>query len=74
MATPLKIRDRSSRYIEKHERGDEPYVQGIFIDVFVYDIPNNPSEILTQQFGEYLIVPPVSQQTMRHCKELIPHL
>lgn len=37
MATPLKIRDKSSRYIEKHETGDEPYVQGIFIDVFVYD-------------------------------------
>ncbi len=175
MATPLKIRDRSSRYIEKHERGDEPYVQGIFIDVFVYDtmpekskqrkrykflakkisrllnakysavntghhanfykiiaqflpksllefllqqiitsannsgspylgrgyncvgknflkqediypiqraafetglfnIPNNAPEILTQQFNEYLIIPPVNQQVMRHCKELIPHL
>ena len=37
MATPLKIRDRHSRYIEKHETGNEPYVQGIFIDVFVYD-------------------------------------
>ena len=45
MATPLKIRDRSSRYIEKHERGDEPYVQGIFIDVFVYDsMPINPKQ------------------------------
>lgn len=37
MAAPLKIRDRTSRFIEKHEKGDEPYVQGIFIDVFVYD-------------------------------------
>lgn len=37
MATPLKIRDRHSRLIETHEKGDEPYVQGIFIDVFVYD-------------------------------------
>ena len=37
MATPLKIRDKTSRYIEKHETGDDPYVQGIFIDVFVYD-------------------------------------
>jgi len=36
-ATPLKIRDRHSRFIEKHETGNEPYVQGIFIDVFVYD-------------------------------------
>lgn len=43
MATPLKIRDRNSRYIEKHEHGNEPYVQGIFIDVFVYDqLPESP--------------------------------
>lgn len=43
MATPLKIRDRNSRYLEKHEHGNEPYVQGIFIDVFVYDqLPENP--------------------------------
>jgi lipopolysaccharide cholinephosphotransferase len=171
MATPLKIRDKTSRYIEKHEQGNEPYVQGIFIDVFVYDtmperlrqrkrykflakkisrllgpkysaintghhanlykviarcipksllefllqtiistanssgspylgrgyqcvgknflhhddiypiqrsafetgsfnIPKNPSEVLTQQFGEYLILPPISEQVMRHCKEL----
>lgn len=175
MATPLKIRDRSSRYIEKHERGDEPYVQGIFIDVFVYDhmpkqmkerkrskfkakkisrllgtkcsavttghhakiyqmiakflpksllesslrniidkanrsgspylgrgyncvgknflkqediyplqkasfetgrfnIPNNFAEVLTQQFGDYLTLPPENQRVMRHCKELIPDL
>ena len=45
MATPLKIRDRNSRFIEKHEKGDEPYVQGIFIDVFVYDnMPVNTKE------------------------------
>ena len=37
MATPLKIRDKNSRYIEKHEQGNETYQQGIFIDVFVYD-------------------------------------
>lgn len=175
MATPLKIRDRSSRYVEKHERGDEPYVQGIFIDVFVYDcmpedaqlrkrykfmakkisrvlstkygainighhapvykalgklipksmleswlqniihkantsgspylgrgyqcvgknflsqeniyplkrapfetelfnIPNDSHEVLTQQFGDYLILPPEEQRTLRHCKELIPDL
>jgi lipopolysaccharide cholinephosphotransferase len=173
MAAPLKIRDRASRYIEKHEQGDEPYVQGIFIDVFVYDVmpenaklrnwykfiakkisrllstkygvvnighyariyktlgkllsksmletslqniiykantsgspylgrgyncvgknflrqediyplkraqfetglfnvPNNAIEILTQQFGDYLTLPPVEQRIMRHCKELIP--
>lgn len=37
MATPLKIRDKHSFYVEKHESFKEPYVQGIFIDVFVYD-------------------------------------
>ncbi len=175
MATPLKIRDRSSRYIEKHEQGNEPYVQGIFIDVFVYDcmpedpklrkrykflakkisrflstkygavsighhakvyktigkvipksilesslnniiqkanasgspylgrgyncvgknflkqediyplkravfetgsfnIPNNAPELLTQQFGDYLTLPPENQRVMRHCKELVPNL
>lgn len=175
MATPLKIRDRSSLYIEKHERGDEPYMQGIFIDVFVYDcmpehaaqrrwykflakklsrllstkysvvhpghyarlykiiakavpksmlhaalqkiiakanssgspywgrgyncvgknclhkddiyplkraafetgvfnIPNNAPELLSQQFGDYLVLPPEEQRVMRHCKELIPEL
>ncbi|MGC1182605.1 LicD family protein [Legionella sp.] len=43
MATPLKIRDCFSRYVEKHEQGDEPYLQGIFIDVFVYDrMPKDP--------------------------------
>ena len=175
MATPLKIRDRSSRLIEKHEKGDEPYVQGIFIDVFVYDrmpvdpkqrkrykfyakklsrllstkysavnighyanlykaigsvvprallesslqkiiqqanassspyigrgyncvgsnlikydeiyplqrvsfetaelnIPKNAEAFLIQQYGDYLTLPPENQRTMRHCKELIPHL
>lgn len=45
MATPLKIRDRSSRFIEKHEKGNEPYIQGIFIDVFVYDtMPVDPKQ------------------------------
>ncbi|MDR3443209.1 MAG: LicD family protein [Legionella sp.] len=175
MATPLKIRDRSSRYIEKHEQGTEPYVQGIFIDVFVYDsmpenpkqrkrykflakkisrflgtkynavstghyakaykaigtllpksmlesslqhiihkantsnspylgrgyncvgkncirqddiyplkriafesgefnIPRNAELILTQQYGDYMTLPPENQRTMRHCKELIPDI
>lgn len=45
LATPLKIRDRNSRFIEKHEKGNEPYVQGIFIDVFVYDsMPANAKQ------------------------------
>jgi lipopolysaccharide cholinephosphotransferase len=45
MAAPLKIRDLHSRLIEKHEQGDEPYVQGIFIDVFVYDgMSANPKQ------------------------------
>ncbi|MFT4058127.1 MAG: LicD family protein [Legionella sp.] len=175
MATPLKIRDRHSYYVEKHEQGNEPYVQGIFIDVFVYDsmpedaklrkrykfmakkisrllstkygvvnighhasvykvlgkflptailesslqniihkantsnspylgrgyncvgenfihkkdiyplkkvlfetslfnVPCNAKEILTQQFGDYLTLPPENQRVMRHCKELIPYL
>ncbi|MDX1837744.1 LicD family protein [Legionella taurinensis] len=43
LAVPLKIRDKDSRFIEWHERGNEPYHQGIFIDVFVYDhMPANP--------------------------------
>ncbi|WP_419420852.1 LicD family protein [Legionella sp. D16C41] len=37
LGTPLKIRDRRSYYLERHEQGNEPYVQGIFIDIFVYD-------------------------------------
>ncbi|MDP3559594.1 MAG: LicD family protein [Legionellaceae bacterium] len=175
MATPLKIRDRNSRFIEKHEKGDEPYVQGIFIDVFVYDrmptdekqrkrykfmarklsrvlatqygyakmghykrlyraigrilptsivdrflqkiiqkanessspyigrgyncvgsnfiayediyplkrirfetaqfnIPHCFEIFLTQQYGNYLVLPPEEKRTIRHCKELIPHI
>lgn len=38
LAAPLKIRDRNSRFIEKHEQGSETYMQGIFIDVFAYDV------------------------------------
>lgn len=42
---PLKIRDRDSRFLEMHETGDEPYQQGIFIDVFVYDaMPTDPKK------------------------------
>lgn len=37
LSVPLKIRDCNSRFIELHETGNEPYQQGIFIDVFVYD-------------------------------------
>lgn len=37
MGAPVKIRDKTSYYLEKYERGDETYVQGIFIDIFVYD-------------------------------------
>lgn len=45
LSTPLKIRDRDSRFIEMHENGNEPYLQGIFIDVFVYDtMPTAPRE------------------------------
>ncbi len=45
LAAPLKIRDLNSRFIEKHEKGTEPYQQGIFIDVFPYDVmPNNALE------------------------------
>lgn len=43
LAAPLKIRDLNSRFIEKHEQGNEPYQQGIFLDVFVYDtVPEAP--------------------------------
>jgi len=45
LAAPLKIRDLNSRFIEKHELGTEPYLQGIFIDVFAYDVmPEDPSQ------------------------------
>jgi lipopolysaccharide cholinephosphotransferase len=37
LGAPLKIRDKNSYYLEKHEIGNETYQQGIFIDVFVYD-------------------------------------
>ncbi|MBA2655943.1 MAG: LicD family protein [Tatlockia sp.] len=37
LTVPLKVRDCHSRFIEFHETGKEPYQQGIFIDVFVYD-------------------------------------
>jgi len=43
LSVPLKIRDRNSRFVEAHEQGNEPYQQGIFIDVFVYDsLPVSP--------------------------------
>ncbi|MCC5791559.1 MAG: LicD family protein [Legionellaceae bacterium] len=37
LAVPLKIRDKNSYFVEHHERESEPYQQGLFIDVFVYD-------------------------------------
>lgn len=37
LSVPLKIRDLGSRFISVHEQGNEPYQQGIFIDIFVYD-------------------------------------
>lgn len=43
LSVPLKIRDLNSRFICIHEDGTEPYKQGIFIDIFVYDkMPENP--------------------------------
>ena len=175
LATSLKIRDRNSSLIEKHETGDEPYLQGIFIDIFVYDrmpinqklrkcykfmakklsrllsakysavpmghyagfyrsvgrflpksmlenmlngiiykantsnspligrgyncvgqnlmtyddiyplkricfetgqfnSPNRAQELLTQQYGDYMTLPPEGERTLRHCKKLIPEL
>ena len=51
MSAPLKIRDRNSRFVEVHETGNEPYQQGIFIDVFVYDTLNqNIAKSKQQQF------------------------
>ncbi len=44
LVTPLKIRDLNSRFIEIHETGQEPYCQGIFIDVFVYDKLDSDSQ------------------------------
>src|SRR5688500_4592922 len=43
VSVPLKIRDRNSYYLAQRERGDEPYQQGVYIDIFVYDKkPANP--------------------------------
>lgn len=45
LSAPMKIRDQNSLFIELHEKGDEPYQQGIFIDVFVYDkLALNPKQ------------------------------
>lgn len=42
LCVPLKIRDLDSHVLVMHERGDEPYVKGIFVDIFVYDsMPSN---------------------------------
>ncbi len=175
MASSMKIRDRTSRLVEKHEKGNEPYLQGVFIDIFVYDkmpvdpklrdrykfmarklsrflsakysavpmghyagfyrvlgrflpkamlenmlkriihkantsdsplmgrgyncvgqnvltyddvyplkricfetgqfnSPNRADVLLTQQYGDYMMLPPEEKRTLRHCKELIPEL
>jgi lipopolysaccharide cholinephosphotransferase len=43
LSVQLKIRDCNSRYLEERERGDEPYRQGIYVDIFAYDKkPVNP--------------------------------
>ena len=57
MAAPMKIRDLNSRFIEKHEQGNEPYLQGIFIDVFAYDVmPENAAQRARFKFfGKKLI-------------------
>lgn len=39
-----------------------------------FNIVNKPELILTQLYGDYLSLPPKSQQVMKHCKELIPEL
>lgn len=52
LSAPLKIRDRNSRFIEMHEKGNEPYQQGIFIDVFVYD--NLPASKIRQKQYKFL--------------------
>lgn len=52
LGTSLKVRDRASFYLETHEKGDEPYVQGIFIDVFVYD-KMSPQK-LKRSFNKFL--------------------
>jgi lipopolysaccharide cholinephosphotransferase len=48
LAVPLKIRDQHSRCIEWHEEGNEPYQQGIFIDVFAVD--KLPKSLLKRRF------------------------
>jgi len=52
LGTYLKVRDRSSYYLETHETGNEPYVQGIFIDVFVYD--KMPPQKLKRTFYKFV--------------------
>lgn len=51
LSVPLKIRDKDSLLIELHEDGSEPYQQGIFIDVFVYDgMSADPIQRKSDQF------------------------
>lgn len=52
LAVQLKIRDLNSRFIEKKERGDEPYKQGIYIDIFVYD--KRPENLLQHKIYKTL--------------------
>lgn len=37
LAVPLKVRDKTSYALDVNESGDEPYQQGLFVDIFVYD-------------------------------------
>ena len=52
LSVPLKIRDLGSRLIELHEDGTEPYQQGIFLDVFVYD--RMPIEPKRRKYNKFL--------------------
>lgn len=52
MAAPLKIRDKNSYFLEKHEEGTESYQQGIFIDVFPYDYAFQSQKV--QRFYKWL--------------------
>ncbi len=58
LAAPLKIRDLNSRFIEKYEQGNETYHQGIFIDVFPYDI-------MPEHYYQYKAYKWIAKKTLR---------